>query len=305
MRQGPAGLFLALLTALWLVSSWAAPVAASSPSSVQEAVSPPVSTVPVEVVGTFLSAGSAQAGVWVDLGGTPTQVDVDPVAVEIFRPGTVVRGFLRQAEKPGLLPGFENLWPARPEVFEALDRGLKALETALAAPEGRLGTGNPFPFHALMDERARMITPDRFNGRELLVNFLYGRCADPTMCSGTARRMVELHAALPERLRPRVEMVFVTLDPDFDTPARCLRYLRNIGADRPGFCMLTGPAAATEGLYKLCGLRMERYGDTGIQHTQVTFWIDGQGRMKGTFPGKDVSVQSMLDALVAGVAEQP
>jgi hypothetical protein len=67
--------------------------------------------------------------------------------------------------------------------------------------------------------------------------------------------------------------------------------------------MLTGPAAATEGLYKLCGLRMERYGDTGIQHTQVTFWIDGEGRMKGTFPGKDVSVQSMLDALVAGVSE--
>jgi len=117
--------------------------------------------------------------------------------------------------------------------------------------------------------------------------------------------MVELHSALPERLRSRVEMVFVTLDPDFDTPARCLRYLRNVGADRPGFCMLTGPAAATEGLYKLCGLRMERYGETGIQHTQVTFWIDGQGRMKGTFPGKDISVQSMLDALVAGVAEQP
>lgn len=303
MRTGRAAVTPALVLLFWVGRCWAASAPESAPASVQTAVSPPVSAIPAEVVGTVLPAVSSTGGFFVDLGGTPTRVEVDPVAAEIFTPGTVVRGFLRPAEKQGLPPGFENLWPARPEVFDALDRGLKALETALSDPEKKLGTGSPFPFHALMDERARIVTPERFQGRELLVNFLYGRCSDPTMCSGTAQRMVALSAALPEQFRSRVEMVFVTLDPDFDTPARCLRYLRNLGADRPGFCMLTGPAAATHGLYKLCGLRMERYGDNGIQHTQVTFWIDGQGRMKGTFPGKEVSVQSMLEALLAGIAE--
>jgi protein SCO1/2 len=230
-------------------------------------------------------------------------VEVDPPAAEIFLPGALVRGFLRPPAGAGLLPRLENLWPAEPQIFDVLDQGVKAIETALSDTGKRLGTGNPFPFYALMDERARMVTPERFKGRDILVNFLYGRCSDPTMCSGTAQRMASLHAALPERLRSRVEMVFVTLDPDFDTPARCLQYLRNIGIDRPGFCMLTGPVAATEGLYKLCGLRMERFGETGIQHTQVTFWIDGEGRMKGTFPGKDVSVESMVGALVSGFSE--
>ena len=275
-----------------------------APASVQNAVLPPVSTIPTEVVGKVLATGSPDGAFAIDLGGVPTRVEVDPPAAEIFLPGALVRGFLRPPSTAGLLPRLENLWPAQPQLFAAQDEGLKALEAALSDTAGPLGTGRAFPFHALMDERARMVTPGRFLGRELLVNFLYGRCSDPTMCSGTAQRMASLHAALPDRLRSRVEMVFVTLDPDFDTPARCLQYLRNIGIDRPGFCMLTGPTAATEGLYKLCGLRMERFGETGIQHTQITFWIDSEGRMKGTFPGKNVSVESLVEALVAGFAEK-
>lgn len=304
MQQGklPKRFSLALFLSgsLLLSSGQAVP---DAPASVRVAVSPPVSTVPAEVVGEVLAVDTVRNVIEINLGGVATQVETDPPAAEIFHPKTVVRGFLRPTVAAGLLPHLENLWPAHSELFDAQDRGIKALEAALADSEKRLGTGSPFPFHALMDERARMVTPERFKGRELLVNFLYGRCSDPTMCSGTAQRMASLHAVLPERLRARVEMVFVTLDPDFDTPARCLQYLRNIGLDRPGFCMLTGPAAATEGLYRLCGLRMERFGDTGIQHTQVTFWIDSEGRMKGTFPGKSVSVDSMLQALLSGFTE--
>jgi cytochrome oxidase Cu insertion factor (SCO1/SenC/PrrC family) len=303
MRLGCA---LSSLGVLCLCGASAPRAAASTldaPASVQTAVSPPASTVPEEVVGKVLVAGPAGTGFVISLGGVPTRVEVDPPAAEIFLPGAVVRGFLRPPAAAGMLPRLENLWPAQPELFELLDRGIKALEAELSDPQKQLGTGRAFPFHALMDERARVVTPGRFKGRDVLVNFLYGRCSDPTMCSGTAQRMASLHAALPERLRSRVEMVFVTLDPDFDTPARCLQYLRNIGIDRPGFCMLTGPAAATEGLYKLCGLRMERFGEMGIQHTQITFWIDGEGRMKGTFPGKNVPVDSMVEALVAGFSE--
>ena len=303
MRLGSALFVLPVfcLSGVSLLSAAVPPPA--QPASVQTAVLPPVSSIPRDVVGKVLPPGTGGGPFTIDLGGVPTPVEVDPPAAEIFLPGALVRGFLRPPAGAGLLPRLENLWPAEPQIFDVLDQGVKAIETALSDTGKRLGTGNPFPFYALMDERARMVTPERFKGRDILVNFLYGRCSDPTMCSGTAQRMASLHAALPERLRSRVEMVFVTLDPDFDTPARCLQYLRNIGIDRPGFCMLTGPVAATEGLYKLCGLRMERFGETGIQHTQVTFWIDGEGRMKGTFPGKDVSVESMVGALVSGFSE--
>ncbi len=303
MRLGPALFLLSVLSLPGASVSQAAVPPTDAPASVQTAVLPPVQTIPTDVVGKVLAEPPSGGALAIALGGVRTLVEVDPPAAEIFLPGAVVRGFLRPPAAAGSLPRLENLWPAQPELFDALDRGVKALEAALSDTQNRLGTGSPFPFHALMDERARMVTPERFKGRDVLVNFLYGRCSDPTMCSGTAQRMASLRAALPERLRSRVEMVFVTLDPDFDTPARCLQYLRNIGIDRPGFCMLTGPAAATEGLYKLCGLRMERFGETGIQHTQITFWIDGEGRMKGTFPGKTVSVESLVEALVAGFSE--
>jgi protein SCO1/2 len=265
--------------------------------------SPSVSPIPLEVVGRVLTVDTVRSVIEINLGGVPTKGAVDKPAAEIFQPGAMVRGLLRPPAEGEFLSRLENLWPAQPELCEAQNRGIKALEAALSETEKQLGAGAPFPFHALMDERARMVTPERFKGRDLLVNFLYGRCSDPSMCSATAQRMASLQAALPERLRSRVEMVFVTLDPDFDTPARCLQYLRKTGMDRPGFCMLTGPAVATEGLYRLCGLRMERYGDTGIQHTQVTFWIDAEGRMKGTFPGKNVSVEKMLQALLSESSE--
>ena len=106
--------------------------AANAPASVQTAVSPPASTTPEEVVGRVLSADPAGGELAVALGGVSTRVEVDPPAAEIFLPGSVVRGFLRPPAAAGLLPRLENIWPAQPPLFEALDRGIKALEAELA-----------------------------------------------------------------------------------------------------------------------------------------------------------------------------
>jgi hypothetical protein len=64
--------------------------------------------------------------------------------------------------------------------------------------------------------------------------------------------------------------------------------------------MLKGPPAAAGRLYRRCGLRVERFGDKGIRRTQIIFCFATEGRMKGAFPAKNVSVESMFHTLVAG-----
>ena len=118
------------------------------------------------------------------------------------------------------------LWPARPEIPAT------ELTTILPQPKA-------LPPLALVSEAGAVLGPDLFRGHWTLVFFGFTHCPDvcPTTLAMLAQATHAL-AVLPPAQRPRV--LFVSVDPERDTPAELARYVRFFD---PAFLGATGTEA--------------------------------------------------------------
>jgi cytochrome oxidase Cu insertion factor (SCO1/SenC/PrrC family) len=85
------------------------------------------------------------------------------------------------------------------------------------------------PAATLVDPQGKDVAlAELTRGAVTALGFFYGRCADPTGCpvAWSAFEEARRQAAADELLKSRLRLVFVSLDPDNDTPA-ALRLLRD------------------------------------------------------------------------------
>jgi protein SCO1/2 len=75
-----------------------------------------------------------------------------------------------------------------------------------------------------------------------------------------------------------LELVSITLDPAFDTPAVLKEYAAVRGIDTSNFSFLTGPENAIKDLLQQFGVIAEFEGDL-LKHTLTTLLVDENGRI--------------------------
>lgn len=75
----------------------------------------------------------------------------------------------------------------------------------------------------LVDQNDRPVTAKDFSGRYVLFFFGYTHC--PDICPTTLQEMTLLNKDLPEDMARKLSLVFVTGDPQRDTPAVLKEYL--------------------------------------------------------------------------------
>ena len=150
-------------------------------------------------------------------------------------------------------------WPSRP--FEAVD--------ITGAPWGR-----DFRMH---DQDGGLRTLADFRGEVVLLFFGFTQC--PDVCPTTLARA----AAVVSRLGPdgaRVRVIFVTLDPERDTPEIVKSYTQTFD---PRFIGLRDDAAATDAMTREFHIAVQRV-PTGssytLDHTAITYAFDPQGRLR-------------------------
>ncbi|MEN5084179.1 SCO family protein [Bosea sp. TWI1241] len=139
--------------------------------------------------------------------------------------------------------------------------------------------GGPF---ALTDQTGTPRTEADYAGRFLLVYFGFSYC--PDICPTD---LFQIGRAL-DALGPEGEVIqplFVTLDPERDTPAHLAEYLPLF---HPRLVGLSGPAErirAVADAYKVYYRRVETGGgDYTVDHSAYVYLIDPQGRYLGFFP---------------------
>ena len=132
---------------------------------------------------------------------------------------------------------------------------------------------------ALTDHAGRARTLADFRGKVVSVFFGYTQC--PDVCPTTLSQMGEVRRALGPDAE-RLQVIFITVDPERDTPALLAEY---VPAFDPSFIGLSGDAAATEAVAKEFRVFFRKSGDLAgdrytVDHSAGTYLFDPQGRLR-------------------------
>lgn len=156
---------------------------------------------------------------------------------------------------------------AKPYVYQG-----SLLETPVPAPEIELGDqhGNLF---RLGDQR----------GRVTLMAFGYTNC--PDVCPITLAQFKQIKSGLGSAANS-VQFVFITVDPERDTPNRLNQFL---GAFDPEFTGLSGDRSDLEPVWQKYGVFQQKQeadssGNYTVDHTSRIYAIDKNGNFRLTYP---------------------
>ena len=143
---------------------------------------------------------------------------------------------------------------------------------------GASAIGGPFK---LIDQDGKSITDQDFKGRPFLVFFGYTHC--PDICPTTLFEVAEVLRALgPDA--GRATALFITVDPERDTPAAIKDYLSSFGPLMRGATGDAAAIAAVEKAYRVYAKKVPTdNGDYSIDHTALVYLMDKQGRFVAPF----------------------
>ena len=151
-------------------------------------------------------------------------------------------------------------------------------------PRGAAGTllastiGGPF---RLVDQDGRTVTDADLKGKWSLVYFGYTHCPDacPTALNDIAIALDELGSK-----RSAVRPVFITVDPERDTPEVLKAYVTAF--DAPILALTGTPeevAQAAKGYRVYYAKHPEAGGDYSMDHSSVIYVMDPEGRFTASF----------------------
>lgn len=129
----------------------------------------------------------------------------------------------------------------------------------------------------LTDQTGRPRRLEDFRGKVVLLFFGFTNCPDvcPTTLAELSQVVKELGADAA-----RVQVLFVTVDPERDTPEALAKY---VGAFDPRFLGLYGDSAATQRTareFKVFYEKRKTADGYSMDHSAQTYVIDPQGRLR-------------------------
>jgi len=153
----------------------------------------------------------------------------------------------------------------------------------------------------LTDADGRVRRLSDFKGKVTVVFFGFTQC--PDVCPTTLLELAAVRKALGSQ-GDKVQGVFVTVDPERDTPQLLKAYVDNFGA---GFVALRGSAEQTRAVAKHFKVYYAKVpgkleGSYTVDHTAGSYIFDTQGRVRlfTRYGGGAEALQHDLQLLLAG-----
>ena len=117
-----------------------------------------------------------------------------------------------------------------------------------------------------------------------IVLLFFGFTSCPDVCPTTMAEMKEIYSRLGDKA-DNVKFLFITVDPDKDTPEQLEYY---VGVFNPNFIGLTGSIETLEKVWKdyFVYREIRQEGSSGaytVDHTARVYLVDGQGYLRLTY----------------------
>lgn len=158
----------------------------------------------------------------------------------------------------------------------ALMLQLREISTANAPAPSAIG--GPF---TLTDQNGKTVTEKDFKGKPTLIFFGFTRC--PDICPTTLFEITEMLNAAGKDAE-RVNIVFVSVDPDRDTPESLKEYIESFDNRIVG---LSGTPQQIEEISKLYRVYARKIptgeDDYTMDHTAIIYLMDKEGRFINAF----------------------
>jgi len=222
---------------------------------------------------------------------------------------------------PGLMPGMTmNFDVPNPAVLakmragqeieftlELRDRSFRIIdvtvlgdtgEAGAAGMSGSLGGEAPdevAPAFALIDQDGAPVSLTDFEGKVVLLDFIYTHCPGP--CPILTGIHASVQAGLDPSLRDRIRLVSISLDPERDTPEAMKAYAKARGADLDGWSFLTGEPEVVDEVVRSYAVGTGVQANGEIEHLVVSFLIDGEGRILKRYLGLEHTAETLRAAL--------
>jgi protein SCO1 len=160
------------------------------------------------------------------------------------------------------------------------------------SPIGQAVAGVGGPFH-LEDQNGKPVTDQDMKGRPFLVFFGFTHC--PDVCPTTLFDMSQVLRQLGSDA-DRAGALFITVDPERDTPAVIKDYLSNFDPHLRG---LTGDQASIDAAvreYRVYAKKVPlQGGDYTMDHTAIVYLMDKNGQFVAPFDLKRTAEASAAD----------
>jgi protein SCO1 len=144
------------------------------------------------------------------------------------------------------------------------------------------GIGGQF---TLVNQDGKTVTEKDFAGKYLFIYFGFTYC--PAICPTELQKMTEAFYALPKAWQERIQPLFITIDPDRDTPEIIKNY---VGLFMPELIGLTGTKEqidAVKKAYKVYGAKVPE-GDTyTMDHSSFIYFMDANNQPLAMFKTSD------------------
>jgi protein SCO1/2 len=153
--------------------------------------------------------------------------------------------------------------------------------------------GGPF---SLVGTDGKPVTDRDFRGRYMLIFFGFTHC--PDICPAELQVIAQALDQLGDKAK-NVVPVFITLDPERDTPEAMANYVKSFG---PNFVGLTGSPeaiAAAAKAYRVSYSKVENNdspGDYSVDHSALVYLMDPKGRYVTHF-SYGLSAEQMAEKL--------
>lgn len=196
----------------------------------------------------------------------------------------------------------ENLAPIQPGTRVSFElrgsqahnlriRAAELKDVKISPPQNQLAVGDIVPDFSLTDQSSRTVRLSDFRGRVVALDFIYTRCPLPDVCPRLSANFAYIFKHLPD-----IQLISITIDPQWDTPAVLEAYGGRWQADGERWRFLTGSVEAIRNVSGMFGLVY--WAEEGsITHTVATAVISKDGRLVARIEGSSHRPEQMRDLI--------
>jgi len=152
----------------------------------------------------------------------------------------------------------------------------------------------------LINQDSESVQLNQFQGKHVVLSFIYTRCGMPKMCPLITRKFRQLQElGINSGTENQMVLLLVTFDPEFDTPGILKKYADMYDAKTDNWHFLTGPLETINEVCQEYGVVHELQEWGQIQHSMIIYLIDPEGYIKKFYVGQSWTPEELKNLIGA------